>query len=338
MITMDTVVPELRVEAMDSILDKIGNTPLVKLSGVGGRSSRFTNVQANLYAKVEFFNPTGSMKDRIAKHMIEQAEKRGDLRTGSTIVEATTGNAGISFSMVAAAKGYKMVVVMPQGMTGERAQMIRAYGAEIVMTPVDKGVSGAVEKAKELAKQPGWWMPAQFENHDNVSAHRETTGKEILQQIPEGKVDAFVASVGTGGTIMGVAQALRAVNPDVRIIAVQPAGSRELSGGQAGRHVIEGIADGFVPKIVDTSQINEVIDVRDVEAVRFCRILAAEKGFFCGVSSGCNVYGAMRVARSMRKGQNVVTMLPDSGDRYLSIHLFEGDAEKVAIPASCSPM
>jgi cysteine synthase A len=320
----------INLDENKSILDDIANTPLLKLSNPG-EGGIFGNFKANLFVKVESRNPSGSIKDRIAKYMIEQAEKRGDLKPGYTIVEATSGNTGIAFSFVSAIKGYKMVVVMPEDMSVERQQMMRAYGAEVVLTPQDEYVEGAVEKAKELAKQPGWWMPAQFDNFDNVTAHRETTGKEILQQIPGGKVDAFIASVGTGGTLMGVAQALRTVNPDVKIIAAQPEDSLELTGGDAGKHKIEGIADGFVPGIVDTSKIDEVINVADDDAVKISRILAAKKGLFVGISSGCNIFAALKIVKNMKKGQNVVTVLPDSADRYLSTGLFdEVEAEDVA--------
>ena len=328
------------MSTVDTVLELIGRTPLIKLNDSGRRTgpSRFANLEANLFAKLEFLNPSGSVKDRMAKYMIEQAEKRGDLKSGNTIVEATSGNTGVSFAMVGAVKGYKIVIVMPETMTKERQQMMRAYGAEVVLTPGDQYVKGSVDKAKELAKQPGWWMASQFDNFDNVAAHRETTGKEILEQVPGGKVDAFVASVGTGGTLMGVAEALRAVNPEVKIIAAQPATSRELTGGEPGKHRIEGIADGFVPKIVDKSRIHETINVRDEDAVRFCRVLATEKGLFCGISSGCNVFAALRIARGMKKGQNLVTVLPDSADRYLSIGLFEAEAEQVVVPSSCTPL
>ena len=276
------------------------------------------------------------MKDRIAKYMIEAAEKRGNLKPGFIIVEATTGNTGIALSLAASLKGYKLVVVMPETMTIERQQMMRAYGAEVVLTPGKDSVTGSVNKAKELAKQPGWWMPAQFENSDNVVAHREFTGAEILKQVPSGRVDAFIAGVGTGGTLMGVGEALRARNPTVRLIAAQPEGSKELTGGAAGKHMIEGVADGFVPKIVDTSLINETIYVKDEDAVRTAQRLASEHGLLVGISSGANVFAAVRVARRMRKEDNVVTILPDSADRYLSLGIFEKTAEQVKVPSSCA--
>jgi cysteine synthase A len=310
----------------NKVLSFVGNTPMINLE--------FPNTEAMLLAKLEFLNPSGSIKDRIAKYMIEQAEKRGDLKPGGTIVEATSGNTGIAFSMVAAAKGYKMVVVMPETMTKERQQMMQAYGARVNLTPGDQYVEGSVRVAKELAQKiSSWWMPAQFDNFDNVEAHRLTTGKEILEQVPGGKVDAFVASVGTGGTLMGVAKALKTVNPNVQIIAAQPAGSKELTGGKAGKHKIEGIADGFIPQIVDTTIIDETINVTDNDAVNMSRYMAKTWGLFVGISSGCNVFAALEVARRLKKGDVVVTVLPDSADRYLSIGLF--DDKEVVAPPGC---
>jgi len=321
------------MKVIKSILDVVGNTPLIMLNDPN--SETFGKFESNLFAKLEFLNPSGSVKDRIAKYMIEQAEKRGDLKPGSTIVEATSGNTGIAFSMVGTIKGYKVEIVMPETMTKERQSIMKAYGAEVILTPGKEYVEGSVRVAKELSSKLGWWMPAQFDNFDNVTAHRETTGKEIISQVPGGKVDAFIASVGTGGTLMGVAQALRAVNPKVKIIAAQPKSSQELTGGKAGKHIQEGIADGFVPKIVDKSIIDEVISVTDEDAVRTCRRLSLEKGLFIGVSSGTNVFAALQVAKRMKQGSNIVTILPDSADRYLSIGLFEKDADEVRVPAGC---
>lgn len=323
-------------KVIDSVLDSIGNTPLVKLNTRGTKASIFDNLKANLYAKMEFLNPSGSIKDRIIKHMLEQAEKRGELKPGMTIVEPTTGNTGISLAMIGCLKGYKVVVVMPENQTVERVQMMQAYGAEIVLTKAEELTAGSVEKALELSKQDGWITLNQFSNSDNVEAHRLTTGKEILEQVPHGLVHAFVAGIGTAGTIMGVSKALKAKNPDVRIIAAQPGGSQELTGGQPHKHIVEGIADGFIPKILDKSVIDKIITVRDREAVRFARLLAKEKGLFCGPSSGCCLYAAYRVALELTEEQNVVTILADSGDRYLSLNLFgEGD---VKLPPGCSPL
>ena len=318
-----------------SVLDFVGNTPLIQLNSPKGVFSTF---KSSLFAKVEYVNPSGSIKDRIAKYMIEQAEKRGELKPGYTIVEATSGNTGIAFSMAGAAKGYKVVIVMCESMTQERHQFMRAYGAEVVSTPADQGLNGCVSKAKEIAKQPDWWMPAQFDNYDNVEAHRLIMGKEILEQVPGGWVDAFVAGVGTGGTLMGVGKALKKVNPDVRIIAAQPAGSQELTGGKAGEHKIDGIGDGFIPSIVDKSLIDEVVNVEDEEAVNWSRMLAREKGLFAGISSGANVYAAVQIAKRMKKGQNIVTVLPDSADRYASLGLFEDiKAEEIHVPKTFAP-
>jgi cysteine synthase A len=318
-----------------SVLDFVGNTPLIQLNSTQGV---FGSFEANLYAKVEYVNPSGSIKDRIAKYMIEQAEKRGDLKKGDTIVEATSGNTGIAFSMAGAAKGYKVVIVMCETMTEERKNFMRAYGAQVVLTPACDSLKGAVAKAEELAKKPRCWMPAQFENYDNVEAHRILMGKEILNQVPKGWVDAFVAGVGTGGTLMGVAKALKEVNPDVKIVAAQPSGSQELTGGKAGEHRIDGIGDGFIPNIVDTSIIAEAVNVEDKEAVSMSRLLAKEKGLFAGVSSGANVYAAIQVAKQLKKGQTVVTVLPDSQDRYASLGIFtDKTAKEIHVPKTFAP-
>jgi cysteine synthase A len=215
---------------------------------------------------------------------------------------------------------------------------MHAYGAEVISTPADQGLKGAVNKAKEIAKQPEWWMPAQFDNYDNVEAHRVIMGKEILEQVPGGWVDAFVAGVGTGGTLMGVSKALKEVNPDVKIVAAQPACSQELTGGKVGNHRIDGIGDGFIPSIVDKSLIDEVVNVEDEEAVNWSRMLAREKGLFAGISSGANVYAAVQIAKRMKKGQNIVTALPDSADRYASLGLFtDMKAKEIHVPKTFAP-
>ncbi|MFZ7137164.1 MAG: cysteine synthase A [archaeon] len=319
---------------VNSVLDFVGNTPLIKLNSASGEFSTF---EANLYAKIEYVNPSGSIKDRIAKYMIEQAEKRGDLKPGDTIVEATSGNTGIAFSMAGAAKGYKVVIVMCETMTQERRNFMRAYGAQVISTPACDNLKGAVEKAKHLANRPGHWMPCQFDNFDNVEAHKILMGKEILDQVP-GVVDAFVAGVGTGGTLMGVAQALKEVNPKVQIVAAQPAGSQELTGGEVGEHRIDGIGDGFIPNIVDTSIIDDAINVEDETAVNWSRILARQKGLFAGISSGANVYAAVQVAKKLKKGQTVVTVLPDSQDRYASLGFFsDKKAKEIHVPKTFAP-
>ncbi len=321
--------------AAKSVLDFVGNTPLIQLNSSEGIFSTF---EANLYAKVEYVNPSGSIKDRIAKYMIEQAEKRGDLKPGYTIIEATSGNTGIAFSMAGAAKGYKVVIIMCETMTEERRNFMRAYGAEVVSTPSCDGLKGAVNKAKQLAKQSGWWMPAQFDNYDNVETHRIIMGKEIIEQVPNGWVDAFVAGVGTGGTLMGVAKALKEVNPAVQIVAAQPASSQELTGGKVGEHRIDGIGDGFIPSIVDQSIIDDAVNVEDETAVNWSRLLAREKGLFAGISSGANVYAAVQIAKKMKKGQTVVTVLPDSADRYASLGIFtDKKAKEIHVPKTFAP-
>jgi len=319
----------------DSILDFVGNTPLIKLNSPEGIFSTF---EADLYAKVEYVNPSGSIKDRIAKYMIEQAEKRGDLKKGDTIIEATSGNTGISFAMAGAAKGYKVVIVMCETMTEERRNFMRAYGAEVISTPACGNLKGAVNKAKELAKQLGYWMPAQFDNYDNVEAHRILMGTEIINQVPDGWVDAFVAGVGTGGTLMGVAKALKEINPNVKIVAAQPATSQELTGGKVGEHRIDGIGDGFIPSIVDMSIIDDAVNVEDETAVSWSRMLAREKGLFAGISSGANVYAAVQIAKKLKKGQTVVTVLPDSQDRYASLGIFtDKKAKEIHVPKTFAP-
>jgi cysteine synthase A len=288
-----------------SVLDFVGNTPLIQLNSSKGVFSTF---ESSLFVKVEYVNPSGSIKDRVAKYLIEQAEKRGELKPGDTIVEASSGNTGIAFCMAGA------------------------------LIPGDEGLRGAVNKAKELAKQSGWWMPAQFDNYDNVEAHRLILGKEIIEQVPGGWVDAFVAGVGTGGTLMGVGKALKEVNSEVRIVAAQPSGSQELTGGNPGNHRIDGIGDGFIPSIVDRSLIDEVVNVEDEEAVSWSRMLAREKGLFVGISSGANVCAAVQVARRLKREQNVVTVLPDSADRYASLGLFEDiKAEEIYVPKTFAP-
>ncbi len=270
--------------------------------------------------------------------MIEQAENRGELKPGDTIVEATSGNTGIAFSMVGAAKGYKVIIVMCETMTQERRNFMRAYGAEVISTPACNSLKGAVEKAKQLANQPGHWMPCQFDNVDNVEAHRILMGNEIIKQVPGGIVDAFVAGVGTGGTLMGVAKALKELNPNVQIVAAQPAGSQELTGGKVGEHRIDGIGDGFIPNIVDTSVIDDAINVEDETAVNWSRILARQKGLFAGISSGANVYAAVQVAKKLKKGQTVVTVLPDSQDRYASLGFFsDKNAKEIHVPKTFAP-
>jgi len=305
------------MKVAENVLELIGSTPMVKLN------KTTKGVEATVLAKLEFLNPSGSIKDRIAKHMIESAEKKGILKPDSVIAVATTGNTGIAFAMAAAVKGYKMIVVMPKEMSGERRKMILAYGAEIVFTPgCESDVDKSIKKVEEMTrKNPKIWVADQFTNIDNVVAHRETTAREILAQTG-GKVDAFVAGVGTGGTLTGVAELLKKEIPNVRIVAVEPAECAVLSGGKKGPHRIEGIGDGFVPKILRLDLIDEVIAVPDKEAIKMSRRLAKEEGIFAGISSGANVSAALRVAGSLGEEKTVVTVLPDSGQRYFSTDLY----------------
>ncbi len=305
------------MKVVDNALDLIGDTPMIKLS--------FPQEDAVIYAKAEFLNPSGSVKDRIARHMIAEAERRGELRPGYTIVEATSGNTGIAFSCAAAAKGYKMIVVMPETASVERRTIIRHYNADVVLTPAKDFIAGAVERAREIAKRPRHWAPRQFDNLDNIAAHEQTTAQEILKQIPGGRVDAFVAGVGTGGTLMGVAKALRKRSPGLRIYAVDPIGKN--SGGEVepltcSKHKVEGIGDGFIPSITDVKAIDEVIQVSDDDAIATAKRLAREKGLFVGTSSGAYIWASIRVAKRLGKGKTIVTLLPDSADRYYSTDLF----------------
>jgi cysteine synthase A len=285
------------------ISDLIGNTPLIR-------------IRESVFAKLEAANPSGSIKDRLALYMLETAEKNNEIKPGYEIVEATSGNTGISFAMIAALKGYKFTAIMPETMSVERRQIMRAYSASLILTPT---MECAVKKLDEFLAKPDVWLPRQFDNPTNVDCHRETTGKEILQQLD--KIGAFVAGVGTGGTLMGIAEALRKKFPDVKIVAVEPAESSVLSDGNAGPHKIQGIGPGFIPKIVDMNKIDEVVKVNSDDAVEMTRKLATEKGLFVGISSGANVLASMEIAKKMPK-ENIVTVLPDRADRYLSMGLF----------------
>lgn len=296
-----------------SVLALIGDTPLVKLNRVVPPNG------AKILAKLEVFNPGGSVKDRISANMIEQAEKQGLLKPGSMIVEPTSGNTGIGLAMIGAAKGYKVTLVMPDSMTFERLQILRSYGAEVVLTPVDQGMMGAVEKAREIvSSSAGAFMPNQFSNPDNPAAHRKTTAKEILRDT-DGKLDAFVAGVGTGGTITGAGEALKKQIPHVKIYAVEPKASPVLSGGKPGAHMIQGIGAGFVPDVLNRNVIDEIIKVSDEDATRTARRLCREEGIFAGMSSGAACFAAIHAARTMKSNQTVVVMFPDSGERYLSL-------------------
>ncbi|KFZ39506.1 MULTISPECIES: cysteine synthase A [Thermoactinomyces] len=305
----------------NNILELIGETPLVKLNRIVGKTD------ADVYLKLEFFNPGGSVKDRIALSMIEEAEKRGELKPGSTILEPTSGNTGIGLAMVAAAKGYRAVLVMPDTMSVERRNLLRAYGAELVLTPGAEGMKGAIQKAKEIHEQhPDYFVPQQFENPDNVKAHFENTAREIVEQTG-GELDAFVAGIGTGGTITGVGRVLKEKYPHVHVVAVEPSNSPVLSGGKPGPHKIQGIGAGFVPKILDTDIYDEVLQVDNEEAFEWARRAAREEGILVGISSGAAIASAVKIARRLGEGKKVVAVVPSNGERYLSTALFNFEDE-----------
>ena len=301
-------------------LGLIGNTPLVELTHI----EKKYGLEARLLAKLEYFNPAGSAKDRIAKEMIEQAERDGKLKEGSTIIEPTSGNTGIGLAAIAAAKGYRLIIVLPETMSIERRNIIKAYGAELVLSDGSKGMKGAIAKAEELHKEiPDSFIPEQFENPANPAAHRKTTGPEIWADT-DGEVDAFVAGVGTGGTITGVGEFLKSKKPDVRIVAVEPATSAVLSTGQAGAHKIQGIGAGFVPNTLNTEIYDEIIPVSNEDSFAFGKEIAKEEGVLVGISSGAALYAAIEVAKRPEfKGKTIVALLPDSGDRYYSTDLFK---------------
>ena len=297
----------------------IGNTPLLELTHI----EQAENLQAKILAKLEYFNPAGSVKDRIAKAMIDDAEAAGKLKPGSVIIEPTSGNTGIGLASVAAARGYRIIIVMPETMSVERRQIMKAYGAELVLTDGAKGMKGAIAKADELAKEiPDSFVPGQFVNPANPEAHRRTTGPEIWQDT-DGKVDIFVAGVGTGGTVTGTGSYLKAQNPAVKVVAVEPATSPVLSKGTAGAHKIQGIGAGFVPDVLDTKVYDEIIPVTNEDAFATGKLVGHKEGVLVGISSGAAVWAAIELAkRPENKGKNIVVLLPDTGDRYLSTPLF----------------
>lgn len=300
-------------------LGLIGNTPLVEISNI----EKELSLPAAVLVKLEYLNPAGSVKDRVAKAMIEDAEKKGLLKEGSVIIEPTSGNTGIGLAAIAAVKGYRVILTMPETMSVERRNILKAYGAEIVLTEGTKGMKGAIEKAEQLAGEiPGAFIPGQFVNPANSAAHRSSTGPEIWEDT-EGKVDIFVAGVGTGGTLTGVGEYLKAKNPQIRIVAVEPSDSPVLSEGKSGPHKLQGIGAGFVPEVLNTDIYDEIIQIRSEEAYAASKLLAKKEGVLVGISSGAALYAAFELARRPEnKGKTIVALLPDSGDRYYSTPLF----------------
>ena len=297
----------------------IGHTPLLELTHL----EKAEGLKAKILAKLEYFNPAGSAKDRVAKAMIDDAEAKGLLKEGSVIIEPTSGNTGIGLAAVAAARGYRTIIVMPETMSVERRRLMKAYGAELVLTEGAKGMSGAIAKAEQLAKEiPGGFVAGQFVNPANPEAHRQTTGPEIWEDT-DGKVDIFVAGVGTGGTITGVGQYLKSKNPNVKVVAVEPAGSPVLSGGKPGPHKLQGIGAGFVPQVLNTSVYDEIIPVENEDAFQTSRRIGSTEGVLVGISSGAAAWAALQLAkRPENEGKTIVALLPDTGDRYLSTELF----------------
>jgi cysteine synthase A len=299
-----------------NILGLIGNTPIVQINRVVSLDC------AEIWAKLEGFNPGGSVKDRIALAMIEKAEREGKLRPGGTVIEPTSGNTGIGLSLVTSVKGYRLILVMPETMSLERRQIFQAFGVELILSPGSKGMLGAVEEAEiQLKKNPEYFMPMQFENTANPAVHRETTAVEIIDAIGTG-IDAFVAGVGTGGTITGVGEVIKSGNPDTLVVAVEPAGSAVLSGGEPGPHKIAGLGAGFYPGVLNMDIYNEIIRVSDEDATETARRLAREEGIFAGISSGAAAWAAQKVASKLGEGKKVVVVFPDRGERYLSTGLF----------------
>lgn len=310
-------------KVVNSVTDLIGETPLVRLNRLVSEDS------AEIYLKLEYQNPGSSVKDRIAISIVEEAEKDGTLKPGGTIVEATSGNTGIGLAMVAAAKGYKAVIVMPETMSLERRNLLRAYGAELVLTPGSEGMNGAVTKAETIVREnPGYFMAEQFKNQANVKIHRETTGPEIVEAIESigGTLDAFIAGIGTGGTISGAGEVLKKQYPDIKIYAVEPAASPILAGGKPGPHKIQGLGANFIPEILNRDIYDEIIHVENDEAFEVARRVATEEGILSGISSGAAVSAALKVAKQLGKGKRIVVIIPSNGERYLSTPLynFEG--------------
>ncbi len=308
----------LMARIANSIHELIGETPIVKLNRIVDDNS------ADVYLKLEYFNPGSSVKDRIGLAMIEAAEKSGVLKAGDTIIEPTSGNTGIGLAMVAAAKGLKAILVMPDTMSLERRNLLRAYGAELVLTPGSEGMNGAIRKAEELAKEHGYFVPQQFKNEANPEIHRQTTGKEIVAQMGD-QLDAFVSGIGTGGTITGAGSVLKENYPSIKIYAVEPTDSPVLSGGKPGPHKIQGIGAGFVPDVLNTNIYDEVITIKNEEAFEAARKAGREEGILGGISSGAAIAAALKVAKELGKGKKVLAIIPDNGERYLSTPLYQYD-------------
>ena len=307
---------EKMAKIANSITELIGETPVVKLNHVVDADS------ADVYLKLEYMNPGSSVKDRIALAMIEAAEQSGQLKAGDTIIEPTSGNTGIGLAWVAAAKGYKAILVMPDTMSLERRSLLRAYGAQLILTPGAEGMKGAIGKANELAEQHGYFIPQQFENPANPEIHRNTTGKELVEQFPDG-LDAFISGVGTGGTVTGAGEVLKEKFPEIKVYAVEPTDSPVLSGGKPGGHKIQGIGAGFVPEVINTEVYDEVIKVSNEDAFETSRRVGQEEGILGGISAGAAVHAALQVAKQLGKGKKVVAIIPDNGERYLSTALFQ---------------
>ncbi|GEP80494.1 cysteine synthase A [Staphylococcus carnosus] len=301
---------------VDNIVQIIGDTPVVKLRNVVPEDA------ADVYVKLEYQNPGGSVKDRIALAMIEKAEREGKIKPGDTIVEPTSGNTGIGLAFVAAAKGYKAVFTMPETMSIERRNLLKAYGAEVVLTPGSEAMKGAIKKAKELKEEYGYYEPQQFENPANPLVHELTTGPELIEQFEDRTIDAFLAGVGTGGTLTGVGKVLKKQYPDIDIVAIEPEDSPVLSGGEPGPHKLQGLGAGFVPDTLDTKIYDEVIKVGNEIAMETSRRVAKEEGILAGISSGAAIHAAIQKAKQLRKGKTVVTVLPSNGERYLSTPLY----------------
>lgn len=304
-----------------SVTELIGQTPVVKLNKI------VPDGAADIYVKLESFNPGSSVKDRIAFSMIEKAEKDGLLKEGDTIIEPTSGNTGIGLAMIGAAKGYRVVIVMPETMSIERRKLMQAYGAELLLTPGSEGISGSIKKAKELAEEHGYFIPLQFDNPANPEIHEQTTGKEIVETFGTEGIDAFVSGIGTGGTITGVGRELKRAYPEIKIYGVEPAESAILNGNQPGPHKIQGIGTGFVPKVLDVSIFDEVLAVPGDDAMATAREVGFKEGVLVGISSGAAINAALRIAQTLGAGKKVVVIAPDNGERYLSTALYDFDNE-----------